>query len=92
MKKRNLLLVLFLAAINTAFTQTNTTNNSTSQPEKSPQSEVQSKKPIKAKKSTVTNNTVKVEAIKVEKKAVIAPKQEAPIEEKEKKKKKSTKF
>jgi len=92
MKKRNLLLVLFLATINIAFSQTNNSNNTTSQPEKSPQNEVNSQKPIKVKKSTVTNNTVKVEALKLEKKeSVLAPKDKVIIENKSKKKK-STKF
>ena len=92
MKKRNLLLVLFLAAINTAFSQTNTTNPS-SESEKAPQNEVQSEKPVKVEKSTVTNKTVKVEAIKLEKKeAVIVPKEKVIIEEKDEKKKKSVKF
>jgi len=92
MKKRNLLLVLFLAGINSAYSQTNTTNP-TSEPEKAPQNEVQSEKPMKVKKSTVTNKTVKVEAIKLEKKeAVIVPKEKVIIEEKDEKKKKSVKF
>ena len=85
MKKRNILLVSFLVTINTTFSQT---NNSNSQPEKSPQSEVQSHKPMKVKKSTVTDKTVRVDSYKLEKKkAVVIPKKEGIIEEKDNKKK-----
>ena len=85
MKKRNILLVSFLVTINTTFSQT---NNSNSQPEKSPQSEVQSQKPMKVKKSTVTDKTVRVDSYKLEKKkAVVIPKEEGIIEEKDNKKK-----
>ena len=81
MKKRNILLVSFLVTINTTFSQT---NNSNSQPEKSPQSEVQSHKPMKVKKSTVTDKTVRVDSYKLEKKkAVVIPKEEGIIEEME---------
>ena len=85
MKKRNILLVSFLVTINTTFSQT---NNSNSQPEKSPQSEVQSQKPMKLKKSTVTDKTVRVDSYKLEKKkAVVIPKEEGIIEDKDNKKK-----
>ena len=85
MKKRNILLVSFLVTINTTFSQT---KNSNSQPEKSPQSEVQSQKPMKVKKSTVTDKTVRVDSYKLEKKkAVVIPKEEGIIEDKDNKKK-----
>ena len=83
MKKRNILLVSFLVTINTTFSQTNNSNS-----EKSPQSEVQSHKPMKVKKSTVTDKTVRVDSYKLEKKkAVVIPKEEGIIEEKDNKKK-----
>ena len=93
MKKGNLLLILFLITINTAFAQSNTNKEQTPLEQPHQSQEFQSKKEINSQKSTITNKTLKVDPIKLEKKVIInEPNEKAKFEEKSVQKKKSVKF
>tara|TARA_B110000196_G_C20771708_1_gene486883 strand:+ start:407 stop:655 length:249 start_codon:yes stop_codon:yes gene_type:complete len=79
MKKRNLLLLLFIAAFTSTFAQSKPVNQT--QPKKVELKSVQPNKQVIQKKSPV-NKTVKVQMLNVEKeKATTTPKQKAKSED-----------
>jgi hypothetical protein len=82
--------------LNSAYSQNDSNKENPTPPiENSSPVKVQSQKQMKIEKSSVTNKTVKVDPIKLEKKkAVIKPEEKAKIEEKytQKKKKEKVKF